>query len=125
MARKSLAQDPLYRNSLREARLILIIWFLCGIITVTICYLFGYLSHEPDLNSTGPDLVNIFGSFEKFDRTPESLTTPLGLGIPDWIFYGIVIPWLVCIGFTFWFCLSYFSEDELDDDETLLKGKDS
>ena len=97
----SLSPDPLYRNSLREARLILFLWLACGIFTVTVCYLFGYLSHETDLNSTGPDLVNVFGPFERFDRNPDNLTTPLGLGIPDWIFYGVVIPWFACIGLTF------------------------
>jgi len=76
--------DPLFRNSLREARLILAVWLLAGVATITICYLFGYLSHEPDVNSSGPDLVNTIGSLRGFDRTPESLTTPLGLGIPDW-----------------------------------------
>jgi len=117
--------DPLFRNSLREARLILAVWLLAGVATITICYLFGYLSHEPDVNSSGPDLVNTIGSLRGFDRTPESLTTPLGLGIPDWIFYGVVIPWLACILFTFWFCLRYFSEDDLGEEESQFKQKDS
>ncbi len=53
------------------------------------------------------------GSLESLNRDPESLNMPLGLGIPDWVFYGIVIPWLGCILATFWFCLFFFVEDDL------------
>lgn len=118
MTRKSSSLDPLYLNSIREACLILVLWLAAGIFTVSWCYFGGYLTHEPDLAAAGPDLVDLLGPFERFDRDPDSLTTPLGLGIPDWIFYGVVLPWLACIGLTFWFCLKYFSEDDLENGES-------
>jgi hypothetical protein len=122
---KTLKPDPLFVNASREAWVILGIWFLAGIFTVTFCYFYGYLTHEPDINSTGNDLVETFGPFQHYDRSPDSLSTPLNLGIPDWIFYGVVIPWLGCIIFTFWFCLKFFSEDDLADGEVKTFRKDS
>jgi hypothetical protein len=109
-------EDPVYRHSLREGILILAIWGLCLVYTCTYCYLFGYLSHEPHPSPVGPSLGEWLGPLTAFDRDPATLTTPLGLGIPDWIFYGVVLPWLLCIGVTFWFCLFYFVEDDLGDD---------
>lgn len=105
--------DPLYRNALREAKFILSVWTLCLVYTTTYCYLYGYISHEGTPESTGPDIGTLVGPLPSFNRDPESLTTPLGLAIPDWIFYGVVLPWTICIIFTIWFCLSYFTEDDL------------
>ena len=48
-------------------------------------------------------------------RDPASLTYPLGLGIPDWVFYGIALPWAVCVLLSFWYGLFYFSEDDLSE----------
>ena len=85
--------------------------------TCTYCYLRGYLSHEPHPQPTGPALGALVGPLEGFNRDPATLTTPLGLGIPDWIFYGVAIPWVVCIVITVWFCIYYFVEDDLGQDE--------
>lgn len=105
--------DPVYLNSRREAILILTVWACCVIYTVGYCYWNGYLSHESGPNTTGPALGAMVGTLESLNRDPESLTTPLGLGIPDWVFWGICMPWLFCIVFTFWFCLCYFKTDDL------------
>lgn len=109
-------EDPVYRHSRREGILILALWFVCLLYTCTYCYLFGYLSHEPHPNPAGPALGAWIGPLTAFDRDPSTLTTPLGLGIPDWIFYGVILPWLLCIVVTFWFCLFYFVEDDLGED---------
>ena len=111
--------DVVYRNSRREAIVILALWTCCLVYTCTYCYLFGYLSHEPHPISTGPALGQIVGPLESFDRVPTTLATPLGLGIPDWVFYGILIPWLLCIAATFWFCLYYYAEDDLSPPESV------
>lgn len=124
MTEKNHIPDPLLQNANREARLILFFWFVSGIVTIAVCYFFGYLSHESDINSTGPDLVRILGPFDEFDRSPDTLTAPLGLGIPDWIFYGVALPWIACIVLTFWVCLSYFNEDDLGDDFESDSGQD-
>jgi hypothetical protein len=106
-------EDVLLGNSRREAWIVLLAWLGSLIYTVSVCYLFGYLTHEPSGTSVGPDVASLLGPLTSFNRNPESLTTPLGLGIPDWVFYGIVLPWVACIALTLWFCFRYFSEDDL------------
>lgn len=106
-------EDHIYRNSLREARFILGLWTCCFLYTVSYCYLFGYLSHEPLPSATGSAVGSWFGPLEAWNRDPDSVTYPLGLGIPDWVFYGIAIPWVVCVVLSFWYGLFMFSEDDL------------
>ena len=100
-----LSTDPVYKSSFRESIWILGIWAACFLYTVIYCYLNGYLTHEPHLNSTGPAIGSLVGKLESFNRLPASLTTPLGLGIPDWVFYGIFCPSAVAIIITIIFCL--------------------
>jgi hypothetical protein len=54
----------------REAALVLIVWLIACIYSVGYCGLFGY-------NRPARDIV-------------------LVLGFPDWVFWGIVVPWLAC-----------------------------
>jgi hypothetical protein len=110
-------EDTIYRHTLREAKIILILWSVALVYTCTYCYLNGYESHPSDPSATGPAVSSWFGPLESFDRDPTLLTTPLGLGIPDWVFYGVVLPWLACIVATFWFCLFVYHEDELGNEE--------
>ena len=110
-----LEEDPVYRHCLREMRLILGLWLICFIYTVTFCYCRGYLTHEPLAASTGPDIAELLGPLPELNREPASVTYPLGLGIPDWVFYGIVLPWLFCILASLYFCAFIFVEDELSD----------
>jgi hypothetical protein len=63
----------------------------------------------------GPALGALVGPLADFDRHPSSLTTPLGLGIPDWVFYGVVLPWLICVVVTWWFCQYFYVDDDLGD----------
>lgn len=109
--------DPVYRHARREAFFILGLWTSCFFYTIGYCYLNGYLTHEPDPTATGPAISELVGPLESFNRDPESLSEPFGLGIPDWVFYGIVVPWLVCIVATFWFCFFLYVEDDLNDDD--------
>jgi hypothetical protein len=101
--------SAIYRHTRREALVILLAWAVAFAYTCLSCYRFGYASHAPN-----PDAWPPAGSVPAWDRDPATLTTPLGLGIPDWVFYGIILPWLACIGFTCWFCLRLFVDDDLD-----------
>ncbi|MEO2049246.1 MAG: hypothetical protein ABGX16_22025 [Pirellulales bacterium] len=112
-------EDPVFLNSLREAKIIISIWALAMVYTCTYCYLYGYESHPSDPAAVGPAVSSWVGPLESFDRDPTTLTTPFGLGIPDWVFYGVVAPWIACLLATFVFCLFVFKEDELGDDEEL------
>ena len=114
-----LPTDSVYKSSFRESIWILGIWTACFLYTVIYCYLNGYLTHEPHPNSTGPAITSLVGELESFNRLPASFTTPLGLGIPDWVFYGIFCPTAVAIIITIIFCLFIYSEQDLEptDDE--------
>ena len=112
---RALEIDPTYRNSLREAKFILGLWAVCFVYTTGYGYLNGYLVHQPLPSSTGPGITELFGPLESFNRDPESVTYPLGLGIPDWIFYGVAVPWVICIVLSFWYGLFMFAEDDLSE----------
>ena len=72
--------DPIYESSLRELKWILIAWLICCVWVIGYCGLNGY---EVDAN-TKLDLV---------------------MGMPAWVFWGVVLPWLVATLFTIWFVL--------------------
>ena len=89
-----LEPDPLFTDSFREAGLILLMWACCFVWTLTVCLTFGY-----------PDTV-----------TPE--TFPTVFGIPAWVAWGVVFPWLVADVVTIWFCLFRMKDGDLGSDET-------
>ena len=68
--------------------------------TVTYCYLFGY------------------------NRSLESLT--FVLGFPDWVFWGVVVPWLVCVVFSWLFAFVLVKDVDLgvDPDEPTEEADD-
>jgi hypothetical protein len=118
-AASQLVEDPVFLNSLREAKLIISIWAVAMLYTCSYCYLYGYQSHPSDPAAIGPAVSSWVGPLKSFDRDPTTLTTPFGLGIPDWVFYGVAAPWLVCLLATFGFCLFIFKEDDLGNEQTL------
>lgn len=52
--------------------------------------------------------------FRGYDRPVESIR--LILGMPDWIFWGVVFPWALCLVFSVWFCFFYMADDDLGQD---------
>ena len=95
-------EDPVLRSSRREAIVIFFIWLAAMIYTVTYCYLNGY------------------------GRTAESLT--FVLGFPDWVFWGILTPWTVCLITSIAFGSIFMHDEDLgeelpeQDDELGLGG---
>jgi hypothetical protein len=63
--------DPVLVSARREALLVFFIWVAALSYTITYCYTQGY------------------------NRPLESLT--FVFGIPDWVFWGIIVPWMVCL----------------------------
>ena len=63
--------DPVLKAARREALMALGMWLVAMAYTITYCYLNGY------------------------GRSVESLT--FVLWFPDWVFWGIVVPWGICI----------------------------
>ena len=62
--------STLVRSALREAVLVGIVWLIAAIWSLSVCYLYGY-------------------------QRPAAAIT-LVLGFPDWVFWGIVVPWVTC-----------------------------
>lgn len=78
--------DPFFLNARREAVIILIAWAVCLIWAVGFSALAGY-----DVDS---DQVSII------------------LGIPDWVFWGVLVPWIAATVFSVWFSLVYIADDD-------------
>ena len=108
--------DQVYLNCRREAIVIFFLWLAASSCSIVISYLYGYTSHEPSGLATGLSVEEIAGPLDKFNRDPGSITFPLGLGIPDWVFYAIVVPWAICILVTWVFCVFYMKDDDLGSD---------
>jgi hypothetical protein len=64
------SEDTLVRHARREAAIALSMWLVAMIYTVTYCYRNGY------------------------GRDADSLS--FVLWFPDWVFWGIVLPWGIC-----------------------------
>jgi fatty acid desaturase len=84
--------DPLYINSRREALVLLAIFAAASIYTIVVCWIFGY------------------------GRDPSEVATYLG--IPDWVMWGVFLPWTVCALVTVWFCFYFMADDPLEEEET-------
>jgi hypothetical protein len=81
------SEDPILRNSRREALIVLCIWVIACAYTVGYCYAFGY------------------------HREPGSLKFVAGL--PDWVFWGILVPWTTCSLLSFWVSNYLIADDDL------------
>jgi len=73
-------EDPVLTSARREALLVMGIWLVACVYSISVCYWLGY----------GRDVA----------------TLTFVLGFPDWIFWGVILPWAVCTGLSF--VLSYF-----------------
>jgi len=83
-------EQRLLRNARREGTLIMFVWVAALIWSVGCAYVMGY------------------------DRDPASME--LILGMPDWVFWSVALPWAICLAFSAWFCFRYMSDDDLGED---------
>ena len=84
------AEDVVVRAARREAVMALGMWLVAMLYTVTYCYLRGY------------------------GRSVESLT--FVLWFPDWVFWGIVVPWLICTLVSVVFALRIMGNEPLGEE---------
>lgn len=82
--------DKLLSSSRREAVLVFTVWALALLYTISVCYWWGY------------------------QRPVEDLT--FVFGVPDWVFWGLVVPWFACLAFNFWFSFWFMQDAELEAD---------
>ncbi len=87
-------EDPVVRSGRREAFWTLGLWLAATIYSVTYCTLCGYR------------------------RPVESLS--FILWFPDWVFWGIVAPWLVCATISIYFAIWVIEDDPLTSSDDSL-----
>ena len=95
-----------FRNARREAVFVMCIWFLALLWTVGYCYLFGY-RHAPDGWLVRNGLAD----------TAPAQRFSIFLGMPSWVFWGIIVPAVCCSGITLLFGLFGMKDDDLGEDQ--------
>ncbi len=99
---------PSVRFARREAIFVMSTWALALLWTVGYSYLFGYRTH------TGEILGIPLDGLAHLNRSPESLRL-IG-GIPDWVVWGVILPWAVCFVLTHWFAAWFMKDEDLGED---------
>ena len=79
------------KSARREALAAFAIWLIATIYSVGYCCTFGY------------------------GRDPQTLT--FVLGFPDWVFWGIVVPWGVCTIVASLFAFCFMKDEVLEDSQ--------
>jgi fatty acid desaturase len=82
--------DPVYLSGRREAIVVLLVFFAFSAYVLPVCYLMG--------------------------STPtEGETPPLSMiaGLPAWVVWGILLPWIAANVVTAWFCFFYMKNEPL------------
>jgi len=81
-------QKRLYRHACREAWLTVGVWLAALFWTVGYCTLRGY-AHAADSLWVQLGLASVHAEI-----------FPLRLGMPNWVFWGVFVPWCLCTAFT-------------------------
>lgn len=82
--------DPVFLHSRREALVILGLWAAAMLWVVPFSYFYGY--HEVP----NPDELELI------------------LGIPAWVFWGVLVPWIVCTLATIGLCVWFIKDEDLE-----------
>ena len=88
--------DPVLLHSRRETLVILVAFVLCLVWSVTWCYLAGY-------------------------NQPADGQIAKVMGIPSWVFWGVLVPWLAADVFTLWFCFFFVADDPLGEEKEVTE----
>lgn len=82
--------DPVVRTARREALLVVGIWLVAIIYSISTCYWLGY--NRP------------------------AAEAKLVWGFPDWIFWGVVAPWVICSGIAWAFGARFVHDSHLGEE---------
>jgi len=85
-------EDPLVGSARRELVVVLVFAVVFALWSVGFCAAFGY------------------------DKPAEGEAIRLVMGMPWWVFWGVVVPWGVASLFTFWFALFFMKDHDLSRD---------
>ena len=62
----------------------------------------------------------IYCAFNGYGRSMADLT--FVLGFPDWIFWGVIVPWSVCIILSYGFAMFFMRDEDLGKDADDTEG---
>jgi len=105
------APRKLFDHARREAWVVTIVWAIALVWAVGVCYVMGY-------EHTAESLVVSLGLAEAGRREPGIV-----LGFPDWVVWGILVPWVTISLFTVWFGMWGIADDELQEDAAEQGGR--
>ena len=83
-------EQQLLRHARREGLLIMAVWAVALVWSVGAGWFLGY------------------------DRRADEIG--LILGMPDWVFWAVVLPWGLALVFSVWFCFAFMADDDLGRD---------
>jgi hypothetical protein len=83
-------EQRLLRNARREGLVIMAVWAAALLWSVGSGVLLGYR------------------------RSAQKMQ--LIFGMPDWVFWSVVLPWALCFLFSIWFCFAFMADDDLGQD---------
>lgn len=83
------AYDPVFLHARREAIVIVILFSIMCIWSLCVSIGMGYFSDE------------------------DAIEISRVMGIPSWVFWGILVPWLVVDLIAIWFCFFFMKDDDL------------
>jgi len=101
------AAQKTFRSGKREALTVTVIVVLALVWTVGYCALRGY-QHPADSWLVKQGIAR--------NRTPDALST--FAGVPDWVFFGIALPWGLCTVATIIFSLRGMADDDLGQEQS-------
>jgi hypothetical protein len=84
------AEDPVLSSARREAILVGVNFVAAVVYSVGYCYLTGYSRSAGDLKFVW--------------------------GFPDWVFWGVIGPWLACVAFSVYFASRFMRAEDLGQD---------
>jgi hypothetical protein len=83
-------EDPTLTSGRREAIIVVLTWISALAYTMIYCLQHGYGRRVEDLKYV--------------------------YGFPDWVFWGVIIPWGVCIAFSWIFASIWMRDEDLGED---------
>lgn len=115
------SEDPVLISARREARIVFVTWLIALTWSVSYCYLFGYVSDFKTMSDQQSVEVR---------RTADPQAMPelwvnrgrglervhFILGFPDWIFWGVALPWWLCTAFSLYFGAFIVRDEDLGAD---------
>jgi hypothetical protein len=85
------SDDPVFRSARREALVALVVWAAATAWSVGYCAMSGYGQSDEPLAFV--------------------------LWFPEWVFWGIVAPWLVCVVISIWYAFVLMRDEDLGANE--------